>query len=234
MNEAAAVVEEIKKEQEETKQALAPIKSDITGKVVNSWNDMQRMAQAFSTSSLIPAHLKGKFADVLVILQQSKELGIGPMQGLNGINVIQGKPSVSPELQLALVRSAVPDAYIKVEVDHEKLVAKCTAAPSRDRMDEGYTSLWDMKRAKEMGLDTKDNYRKQPATMLKWRAIGEALRTVFPHVTKGLYNFEEADDFVSNKGSSPKIKDLFPAQKAEPEPIDAELADGPSGVEVEG
>lgn len=169
--------------------------ADFNSVATTSWNDMQRMAKAFSMSALIPSHLKGKFEDVLVLMQQGRELDIGPVQALNGINVIQGKPSVSPELQLALIRERAPEAFIKIEADDAKLEVRVTMAPSRARMDEGFTSTWDMKRAKLMGLDAKDNYKKQPLTMLKWRAVGEAARTVFPHITKGLYNSVEAEDF---------------------------------------
>lgn len=209
--------------------------SDITDMVVESWNDMRRIAAEFAKSSLIPSNLKDKPNDVLVILQQSKELGIGPIQGLSGINVIQGKPSVSPELQLALIRRDAPKAFISIDIDPEKLRVKCTMAPSKDRLDEGFTSFWDMDRAKAMGLAEKDNYKKQPLTMLKWRAVGEAARTVFPHITKGLYNSEEAFDLerkmIHAGDNKPSLKDLF-VKKEQPEIKEAEVVNE-SGLEIE-
>jgi hypothetical protein len=209
---------------------------DITARVVDSWNDMQRMAQAFARSALVPAHLKGKFEDVLVILQMAKELDIPPMQAINGISVIQGKPCVSPELQIALVRSKCPEGVIRITVDETSLTASCFAAPAKDRLDEGFTSTWNMARAKAMGLASKDNYLKQPLTMLKWRAVGEALRTIFPHVTKGLYNSEEAVDLGGPHDSkpAPSFKEIFKAkaevvQTGDPEPDLPQV----SGLEVE-
>lgn len=161
------------------------------GLAIQSFEELEARAKFLANSSLLPNTLRGKPADVAVILMQGVELGIGPMQALSGINVIQGKPSISPELQIAMIRSRCPEAYIKIE-SLPGPVVKVTMAPSRDRMDEAFTTTWDMDRARRMNLAGKDNYKSQPETMLKWRAIGEAARTVFPHVTKGLKNTVEA------------------------------------------
>lgn len=219
---------------EKAPQTSQPARVDITAVVVTSWEDMQRMALAFSKSALIPPHLKGKFEDVLVILQTSKELNIPPMQGINGINVIQGKPSISPELQLALIKSNCPNAFIKIEEDHKTQTVRCTMAPSRERMDESFVSTWDMARAKSMHLADKDNYKKQPMTMLKWRAVGEAARTVFPHVTKGLYNFEEARD-LGAVDTKPSLGQIFGVQKPaiEAESKTIEIGEHSDELEIE-
>jgi hypothetical protein len=228
MNEAVV----LPKEETQTppdKQAVAA-RGDIKDVVVTSWEDMQRMANAFAKSALIPQHLHNKFNDVLVILQTAKELNIPPMQAINGINVIQGKPSISPELQLALIRSKIPDAFVKIEVDEAKVSVKCTMAPSKERIDESFTSTWDMNRAKAMGLENKDNYRKQPITMLKWRAVGECARTVFPHVTRGLYNTEEAVDLGLVQSDKPQLKDLINQYAKKPVELEAPAV---SGVQLE-
>ena len=45
--------------------------------------------------------------------------------------------------------------------------------------------------AKTLGLAGKDNWKKQPATMLKWRAVSACARVVFPDVIQGMYTPEE-------------------------------------------
>jgi hypothetical protein len=197
---------------EEMKTELTQRK-DITDVVVNSFEDMQRMAKMFAASDLVPDHLRNKPNNVLIILQTAKELGIGPLQAIDIVDVIKGKRGIKPEGQVALIRSRVPEAYIKIEVDEEKKSVSCTMAPSRARMDEAYTSTWDVARATAMGLMGQDNYKKQLLTMLKWRAIGDAGRSVFPHVTRGLYNTVELEDFVAGPSSEgPKLKEIFQAK----------------------
>lgn len=162
---------------------------------IQAFERLEVMATKLAQSKLIPTALQNKPADVVIILQMGYELDMGPMQALNGIDVIQGKPSVKPEMQVAMIKSKAPDAYISIESDPVKMSVTVTMAPSRSRMDEKFVTTWDMKRARDMQLDTKDNYKKQPLVMLKWRALGEAARSVFPHITKGLKNTVEAEDW---------------------------------------
>lgn len=156
---------------------------------------LEAIATKLAQSKLIPTALQNKPADVAIILQMGYELEMGPMQAINGIDVIQGKPSVKPEMQVAMIKAKVPNAYISVNADEKAMKVTVTMAPSKDRMDEAFTTVWDMARAKAMQLDKKDNYLKQPLVMLRWRALGEAARTVFPHITKGLKNTVEAEDW---------------------------------------
>lgn len=232
MKETEVLPPDTKEEKPEEK--TISLRTDIKDVVVTSWEDMQRMATAFSKSMLLPEHLRGpnKLADILVIMQTAKEIGIPPIQAINGIHCIKGKPSISPELQLAMIRAKAPDCFIKFDVDHKKQEVQCTMAPSRDRKDESFTSVWDMERAKAMGLANNDNYKKQPMTMLKWRAAGEAARTIFPHITRGFYNTEEAFDLtLTPPKSEPSLKELFADTNASEKPV-IDVTQ-PSGVEIE-
>lgn len=221
----------------EQKQAIVVQKRDIASFATASWDDMRRMAGEMATSDLLPVHLKGKPASLMIILMTAKELGIGPMQGIDSVDVIQGKRSIKPEAQVALIRSKAPESFISFKEDWATSTFSCTMAPSRDRMDEAFTSTWNDERAKAMGLLTKENYQKQKMTMFKWRAIGDAARTVFPHVTKGIYNSIEAQDFMGgpdDRKSSPSLKEIFKAkaevvQRTEAEPD----LPGASGIEIE-
>lgn len=163
------------------------------GLSIQNFDDLQRIADYIAKSKLIPVHLQGKPADVAIILWKSHELGFSPMQGLDSIDVIQGKPAVKPEAQLALIYSKAPKAYVHVQSDSKTLVV--TVKASREKGEEPQSFTWDMDRARKMQLDKKDNYVKQPLVMLKWRAIGEMARTVFPDIMRGLKNTEEALDW---------------------------------------
>ena len=54
---------------------------------------------------------------------------------------------------------------------------------------------WDMDRAKQAGLGTKDNWKKYPRQMLRSRIISEGVRTICPMATSGMYVPEEVQDF---------------------------------------
>ncbi len=198
---------------------LAIVQDDSKSIALHTWDDVVRRAEFFSKSQLIPESIRGKPHDIAIILQMGIELGIDPLQAINGVNVIKGKPSVSPELAIALIRSRLPSAFIKFnEVTESK--ASVTMARSKDDQDQGFTSVWTMQRAQTMGLADTFNYKKQPGTMLKWRAVGEAARTVFPDLLKGIYVDEELDHLPDAPTGS-KAKAI--AQAIEPKEVTSEV-----------
>lgn len=156
---------------------------------------LQDACDKLAKSKMIPFHLQGKSDDIFAILVMGAELGIKPMQSLQSINVIQGKPTISPQLMMALIRSKIPGAVIKVESANPNVY--CTTARSKEDFDAGlfFKSEWNMNKATKLGLASKDNYTKQAETMLRWRAIAESCRVTFPDILMGLYAPEEFQNF---------------------------------------
>lgn len=173
--------------------------------VLGSWKELLDRAEYFAKSQLVPASLRGKPHDIAIVLQIGFELDIPPMQSLNSIDVIQGKPAISPQLMIALIRSKVPSAVIEFrETTDSKAVV--FMARSREQASEGYTATWDDAKARPMGLLDKDNYKKQKGTMYRWRAVSEAARMIFPDVIKGLYLDIEVRDMPSTEDKASKVQ----------------------------
>lgn len=164
----------------------------------DSFSLLEKRSLTLSKSSIIPVSLRNRPADIMVIMMMAHEMDIPPMQAINGINVINGRPTISPQLMIALIRRKIPDAIIKVE--EGVLTCSCFMARSSSKvhMDQGFTAKWDMEKATKMGLAAKDNYLKQPQTMIRWRTVGEAARQIFPDILSGLYL---PDEFVHEDGS---------------------------------
>jgi hypothetical protein len=160
----------------------------------DKFNHAMKVAGTLAKSSIVPACFRGKPEDIFATLILGNELGMSPMNALNAIVMIQGQCTLKASTQMALVRSKVPNAVIKIELDEVELIAKCTCARSKDDLDNAYTATWSMDKAAAFGLSNKDNYKKQPMNMLKWRAVTEALRVVFPDLLLGLMSTEEMVD----------------------------------------
>lgn len=62
------------------------------------------LSRTLAMSSLVPYALRGKPADVLVLMMYGMELGISVIQATRGINVIKGRASLSTELRVAKTR----------------------------------------------------------------------------------------------------------------------------------
>lgn len=171
---------------------LSVISGNSTALAIAGFDDLLKVSDFLAKSELVPTALRGKPANVAVILQMGLELGIPPMQAINGIDCIQGKPAISPQLGLALIRSKLPNFYIKVETAPDSV--SVTVGRDRERPEEFYTATFGDSNAKAMQLDKKDNYIKQKHTMYRWRATMEALRFVASDILKGFYSDEEAEN----------------------------------------
>jgi len=154
------------------------------------------MARTLTASGLLPSTVSSPEKAVAIILA-GRELGIAPWQALSTINVISGKPTISPQLMLALIERSGQLEQIAVTDDG----TTCTVVLRR-RGRAAHTETFSMTDASAMGLALKDNWKKQPKIMRRWRAVAAAARIVFPDVILGLYTPEEmgADVAVSDDG----------------------------------
>lgn len=155
-----------------------------------TWQDMVGQAEVLIKSGFLPNAIKTK-EQALAIMLKGQELGIPAWSALTGIYIIQGTPTVSPQLMLAMINRTGLLEDIQIEGDD----ASCTVAMKRKgRTPHAETFTTDD--AKKMQLDGKDNWKKQVAVMLKWRAVSACARVVFPDVIAGLYMPEEINPDV--------------------------------------
>lgn len=151
-----------------------------------SLTSMHQMATMLLKSGFLPQAIRTP-EQALAVMITGKELNLGFMESLRSINIIQGKPCMSAQLLLGLCyrTKEVELASSEVETDQEHVfVLKRKGSPA-------YKSKFTAKDAENMGLLGKDNWKKQRATMLKWRAISAACRVVFPDAISGVYTPEE-------------------------------------------
>lgn len=169
----------------------------------SKWDVMTQKAQVMIRSGFMPEAIKT--ADqVLTIAMMGEALDIDPIVAVNNINVIKGKPTVSPQLMLALVRrskqledfSVVDDGStctVTMKRKGETVHVEKFSMEDAQRMK---TTEWENNTKKTISLSEKHNWRQQPAVMRKWRAISAACRVVFPDIIWGLYTTEEIDPDV--------------------------------------
>lgn len=156
-----------------------------------SFDQMKERASLLVKSGFLPSAINTT-EKALTIMMTGMELGLGFMESLRSINVIQGKPAMAAQLLLGLCHRTkqVEQAYFKEETDTRVVfVLKRKGSPH-------YESVFTMEDARRLGLAEKDNYKKQPKTMLSWRAISKACRVMFPDAICGLYTPEELAEGV--------------------------------------
>ena len=154
---------------------------------------MRSQAESLVKTGFLPQAIKTP-EQALAIMLTGRELGIPAMAALNTINVIQGKPAISPQLMLALIERSGQLEDIEFQIDPD---GRWVSVIMKRKGRSAHNEVFGENEAKAMGLLSKDNYRKQPTVMYKWRAVAAAARTVFPDVILGLYTPDEMGAEVS-------------------------------------
>ena len=148
------------------------------------------LADTICDTEAVPKALRGRSDAIVAVFLQGYEIGLGPMQSLRSIVMIQGTPTLKSETMRALVVRAGHDIDLDAADDH------CTVSVHRrewaaDRWSTFTFTLADAERANLVG----DNWRKYPRAMLIARATSEACRAVFADVLGGVsYTPDEIGD----------------------------------------
>jgi hypothetical protein len=159
-----------------------------------TFGEAVQFAEALAKSTMVPREYQRMPANILVAIQWGAELGLGPLQALQNIAVINGKPSVYGDAMLALVRGSphCEDIVEHIEGEGDNRTAICEARRKGSVPVVGRFSVADAKRA---GLwDKAGPWKQYPARMLQMRARGFALRDAFPDILRGVISAEEAGD----------------------------------------
>lgn len=155
---------------------------------MDHWHLMRQQAETLVKSGFLPVAINTP-EKALAIMQKAKELGIPPMEGLSSISIIQGKPSVSPQLMLGLARRTKELEDIEMKSDE-----KGATVTIKRKGQTAYTTHFGVKEATDMGLIGKDNWKKQFSVMAQWRALAANLRITFPDAIAGIYTSDELTD----------------------------------------
>jgi hypothetical protein len=178
-------------ELDEESRALAP---RWTPPPMAEFDALQRMSQAVATTQMIPGAYRGKPDEVLAAFLTARELGLAPMFALRHIFVIDGKPTLSSNLQGALVRRA-GHRMATLHSDEKKAVVW---GRRRDTGDE-VTVTWTVETARRAALLVKQNWKGYVESMLVSRAQSQLVRELFQDVTMGIaYTPEEAEDISAD------------------------------------
>lgn len=157
--------------------------------------EAMELAKTLASSQLIPKAFQQRPGDVFVAMMWSHSLGIPIVQGLQGIAVINGKPSLYGDALLAVCMGSGQMADIEETVtgNADNLTATCKV--TRRGKPTPVVSTFSMADARAAGLLGKPGPWKQyTSRMLKMRARAFALRDAFPDVLSGIASAEEMQD----------------------------------------
>lgn len=150
------------------------------------WDALRQQAEILVKSGFLPPDLNTA-EKVIAVLLTGREIGVPPMQAVRGIHVVNGRPSLSAELMLALGYQNIPGFRFKIDRSTNDIAVVTASRPGHDPVTITFT-IGDAERA---GLHQGANWRKYPAAMLRARATSAVLRIIAPDAIRGFYTPEE-------------------------------------------
>lgn len=190
---------------------------------IQAWKAMSEMARVFFQSQAIPSYIKNA-AQLVVILQAGRELGMMPIESISNLYIVNGKVA----LQGVAMLNKVLAAGVKltwVEETEEKCTVKFEGLGRP-----AYTASFTIKEAEKAGLLAKGGpWKLYPKNMLRWRALSFGARIFCPDIIQGMHSVEElanvkmVEDGVfepvqDSKNPSPQPPKAPEAPKAPAEP----------------
>ena len=174
-----------------------------------------QFSDMLANSSMVPKAYQGKPQDILVCVQWGYEMGLAPMQALQNIAVINGKPSVYGDTALALVQASPVCEDVQEYFEDEGTPNPVAVCVAKRKNRSPVTVRFSIEDAKRAGLWGKQGpWQAYPKRMMQMRARGFALRDAFPDVLKGLITAEEAQDYPDE--AKPAVDITPPAKPRNP------------------
>jgi hypothetical protein len=218
--EVRSVLDDIIHRMEAVQQRPAPVR-------LKSWEEIERFAEKAARSGMVPKDYIGKPDAICIAVQMGSELGLPPMQAIQNIAVVNGRPAIWGDAIPGLCRASGKCRSIREwhEGEGDALTYYCEAIRADDPQPvRGKFSVADAKRAKLWSDEPKRKkqgrdgpyevdagpWYSYPERMLQMRARGFCLRDAFPDVLKGLMSAEEAQDIPFEATG---LKPAVPAQE---------------------
>ena len=181
-----------------------------------NFNHYLDVAGKLSKSGMVPKAMIGKPMDILIAMEMGGQLGLGTLQAIQDIAVINGKPCMYGDGLLAVVQGHPAYEWIReVKLEKNGVVTgySCTLKRKGHEPQETVFTVDDAKLAKLWNPTnpkmSNSPWKTYPVRMLQMRARGFALRNLFSDALRGVKSIEEvrAYDVLDNKSKSADMKD---------------------------
>lgn len=177
--------------------ALTPV-----GQTVKQFEVMQRMAQMYTTSTIVPDTYKSNIGNCVIALDMAMRMGANPLMVMQNLYIVHGNPSFSSKFLVATINASGRFSPLRYEFKGEEgkddYGCRCVAyeASDRERKSPLCGDWITMGMAKAEGWTTKNGskWKSMPSQMLRYRAAAFWQRVYCPEISMGLLTKEEVDD----------------------------------------
>lgn len=166
-----------------------------------------RIANMMSKTQMVPKGYIDKPQDILVAMEMGRQLNLSPLQAIQNIAVINGKPSLYGDGILA-VCSGHPDfedisEEQILDKDNKVIGYRCSIKRKGRSVVSQCFTIEDATAAQLWGKQ--GPWKQYPQRMLQMRARAFALRDSFADALGGVRIAEEVNDYQEPKDITPKV-----------------------------
>lgn len=166
-------------------------------KTIQTYDDIENVAKAMVSSGYFAD--SAKISQAIVKIMAGREIGIGPFSSMNGIHIIQDKPSFGANVMAGKVKSSGRYNYRVTEINDSVCSIEFMELFNSQWSTIG-TSTFTIADAKKAGVKNTDKF---PRNMLFARAMSNGVRWYCPDVMNGatVYTPEELGADVDQDGN---------------------------------
>jgi hypothetical protein len=169
------------------------------------------LSDYLAASDMVPKQYRGKPGDCLIAMQWGMEIGLKPLQALQSIAPINGKPNLYGDAGKALLL-----AHGCIIEEDDMAVVKANSRARCKITRQGRPPVertFSIEDAKTAGLWGKEGpWRAYPHRQMAWRAFWFAARDAAADLLRGMGGFEEGIDTPTERHMGP-ADEVKPAEK---------------------
>jgi len=180
-------------------------------KTLTTYDEVERAAKAMAASGFFTDTKQASQAVVKILA--ARELGLGPFAGMNGVNIIHGKPAFSANIMAACVKRSGRYNYRVSEMTDKNCTIEFTELLGGKWTTSGVSSFT-IEDARKAGTKNLDKF---PRNMLFARAMSNGVRWYCPDVMNGsvVYTPEELGAETDMDGN---VVEVQAVEVIEPDP----------------
>lgn len=177
-----------------------------------------RKARALASSSLVPKEYQGEdgLPNVMIALEVADRIGASPLQVMQNLYVVHGKPSWSSTFLIATVNACGRFTPLRFETqggDDPTADGYRVRAVAKDKdtseLCEGTWITWAMVRAEGWHSKSGSKWKTMPEQMFRYRAAAFWTRLFAPELSLGIHTADEMQDtFTGTVVNQPSNADL--------------------------
>lgn len=177
--------------------AMTPV-----GQTIKQFEVMQRMAQMYTQSTIVPKQYIGNIGNCVIALDMAMRMKCNPLMCMQNLYVVNGNPSFSSKFLIATINACGRFSPLRYEFKGKEGTStygcRCVAyeVSDKEHKDPLYGDWITMEMAEKEGWMNKpgSKWKSMPNQMLRYRAAAFWQRVYCPEISMGLITTEEATD----------------------------------------